>query len=115
MKTWIKLAGAIALVAVSHSALAFQEEAPAGAARPAPAAEIQAPLAPGLDSVVPRQSQGTPVKIPGLGTIGVLPRVDFGLDLLYGQADGKPGSPRDTDRSNPDDGVAIRGSVKHRF
>lgn len=116
MKTSIKLLGAIVVVVASHSAFAFQEQAPVSAPRSAPKSEVQAPVAPGLDATAPRSAgQGTPVRIPGLGTIGVLPRVDFGLDLLYGQVEPKAGAGGDPERAAPDDGVAIRGSVKHRF
>jgi hypothetical protein len=41
----------------------------------------------------------------------VLPKLDFGLELLYG-ANEQKGLPSDT--SHPDD-VQIRGTIKHRF
>jgi hypothetical protein len=56
-------------------------------------------------------SPGTEVRIPGIGTVGVLPKLDFGLELLYGQ--NEPKGPF-TDKSNPDD-VQLRGTIKHRF
>jgi hypothetical protein len=57
------------------------------------------------------KTTGTEVRIPGLGTVGVLPKLDFGLELLYGANENK-GLPQD--KTNPDD-VQIRGTIKHRF
>ena len=57
------------------------------------------------------KTSGTEVRIPGLGTVGVLPKLDFGLELLYG-ANEQRGMPQD--KSDPDD-VQIRGTIKHRF
>ena len=56
-------------------------------------------------------SPGTEVRIPGIGTVGVLPKLDFGLELLYGQNEQKGPF---TDKSSPDD-VQLRGTIKHRF
>ena len=57
------------------------------------------------------RTSGTEVRIPGLGTVGVLPKLDFGLELLYGANESK-GLPQD--KINSDD-VQIRGTIKHRF
>jgi hypothetical protein len=51
------------------------------------------------------------VRIPGLGTVGVLPKLDFGLELLYGASEQK-GVPEE--KADPND-VQIRGTIKHRF
>ena len=59
----------------------------------------------GLNFRVPEE-----VRIPGLGAVGVLPKLDFGLELLYGASEPK-GMPADR---NEDD-VQIRGTIKHRF
>ena len=60
-------------------------------------------------------SGGTEINIPGIGRIGKLPKLDFGLELLYG-ADEKPAADAiATDEENPDSEVMIRGTVKHRF
>ncbi len=58
------------------------------------------------------KSAGTEVRIPGVGTLGVLPKLDFGLELLYG-ANNSAGT-RSDDRSQPSD-VQIRATIKHRF
>ena len=46
--------------------------------------------------------------IPGLGSVDALPDVDFGLELLY--QDEEIVAPVDKD-----DGVAIKGRLKHKF
>ena len=56
------------------------------------------------------QGTGTEVRIPGFGKVGVLPKLDFGLELLYGATEQK-GVP---DKPEPSD-VQIRGTIKHRF
>jgi hypothetical protein len=56
-------------------------------------------------------SPGTEVRIPGIGTVGVLPKLDFGLELLYGANEQKGPIP---DKSGSDD-VQLRGTIKHRF
>ena len=98
-------------------AYAFQQQdgaaAPAEAKAPAEATPNK-PL--GLsDETAPKAETGTEIRIPGLGKLGVLPKMDFGLELLYGAADQKQpeGPPEGT--PNPEDDLTIRGTVKHRF
>jgi hypothetical protein len=70
----------------------------------------------GLNLTVPGlslgKSSGTEVKIPGIGTVGVLPKLDFGLELLYG-ANGNEAKVVPDEKENND--VQIRGTIKHRF
>ena len=107
----------------SHGALAF-EETTVGAREPgakaAPVLELpkEFPKAPedagkGLTLTPPeiQLTPGTEVRIPGLGKVGVLPKLDFGLELLYG-ANEQKGTVED--KTNPDD-VQLRGTIKHRF
>jgi hypothetical protein len=54
------------------------------------------------------------VRIPGLGKLGVLPKMDFGLELLYGANDGRPAAPAPDDIPTDDD-LRIRGTMKHNF
>jgi hypothetical protein len=112
---------AVALGLLGQAAFAFQETTVGGGDQKAPAApglELpQAPEAPakGLNLSTPElnlgKTSGTEVRIPGIGTVGILPKLDFGLELLYG-ANEQKGIPQD--QTNPDD-VRIRGTIKHRF
>lgn len=93
---------------LSQAALAFQETnngapatAPGGAANPQ--AELAVPALP--------RSTGTEIKVPGLGTIGALPKLDFGLELLYGVSTPQTGQRDD----KADTGAQIRGTLKYRF
>ncbi len=121
MKRPMLLIAAVALVGVAaQAALAFQEGKP-GVAEDRPSAEVQAVETPkgadpgkGLSLKTPElslgQGTGTEVRIPGFGKVGVLPKLDFGLELLYGATEAK-GMP---DKPEPSD-VQIRGTIKHRF
>lgn len=66
-------------------------------------------------SIDPAPSTGSDIRIPGLGKLGVWPKLDFGLELLYGGRDSskvdEPG------RGVPDssDGMQIKGHIKHRW
>ena len=109
-------AAAICVLAVSVPALAFQETKVAPAEKPAASApltpQIQAPEGkPGIQLSTP-DAKGTEVRIPGLGKLGVLPKLDFGLDVLYGAAEDRrpvPGA------QGPSDDLTVRGSIKHKF
>jgi hypothetical protein len=74
------------------------------------------PSAPDMALTTPsgagKSIEGTEVKIPGIGTVGTLPKLDFGLELLYG-ANGEAPAPEKTAPSNED--VLIKGTLKHRF
>lgn len=58
------------------------------------------------------QSGGTELTIPGVGSVGTLPKLDFGLELLYGA--GSSQSPESPVEDKNDD-VMIKGTIKHRF
>jgi hypothetical protein len=115
------IAVAVALGVFAWPAMAFQEGAPATPPeKPAAAvAPVEAPKTvdpgKGLSFKVPElsigQGTGTEVRIPGFGKVGVLPKLDFGLELLYGATESK-GLPQD--KTEPGD-VQIRGTIKHRF
>jgi hypothetical protein len=111
------------LLLTSHAALAFEETTiGAGEATP-PAAQVlelptELPKAPAdgskgliLTPEINLTGPGTEVRIPGLGKVGVLPKLDFGLELLYGANEQKGTF---EDKANPDD-VQLRGTIKHRF
>jgi hypothetical protein len=112
------LAGQLACTA----ALAFEETTIGGGdakAKAAPVLELptELPKAPadapkGLNLTPEIQlTPGTEVRIPGLGKVGVLPKLDFGLELLYGANEQKGPF---QDKTDPDD-VQLRGTIKHRF
>ena len=111
----ISFIGAL-LVGTSGAAMAFDiqqgaQTPPAPETRAAPAAE--APLGADLTMSEPSKAPtGTEVRIPGLGKLGVLPKMDFGLELLYGAADPKQS---DAAPEGTAEGVVVRGTVKHRF
>ena len=118
----IRFVVALALVAAlfaGHGAFAFQEQKGSTPA-PAEAAPAPAEAAPGgdkaglSDETAVKPEAGTEIRIPGLGKLGVLPKMDFGLELLYGAAEGQP-SGQPVPAVNPDDDLTVRGSVKHRF
>jgi hypothetical protein len=117
---------AAALTLFGQGALAFQEttigggEAKDAKAQAAPVTELSGtpaaetgkgltltPGTPGLHM----QTPGTEIKIPGLGTVGVLPKLDLGLELLHG-ANEQKGTIEDKGTS---DDVQLRGTIKYRF
>ena len=102
-------------MAASAPALAFQEQSQGGAGASA-AAAAGAPQAPNLNLKLPdsvyAKDAGTEVRIPGVGSLGVLPKLEFGLELLYGA--NEPAGPRLNDQPQPSD-VQIRATIKHRF
>jgi len=68
----------------------------------------------------PSDSEGTAVSIPGIGYIGTLPKLDFGLELLYGKPEQPTFEFKDTPAAGAksetgEDDVIIRGTLKHRF
>ena len=89
---------------ISQAAFAFQETTAGGqtGAAAAPAAGLSVPA--------PSKATGPEIKVPGLGTIGALPKLDFGLELLYGAT--AQSGPRD---DKLDTGAQIRGTLKYRF
>lgn len=114
MKTKFLLALSAALVVAATSAFAFQEEKPVSEAPPssAPAAGVDA-----QDEAARPPKDGTEVNIPGLGKLGTLPKMDFGLELLYGANENKPAEaePSNPAASPEPEDLTIRGTMKHNF
>ena len=109
MRSQIALAAALSLMATT--ALAFQEEK---SAKPANGGAALA------EEALKPDAGGTVVAIPGLGKLGVIPKLDFGLELLYGDESQKLQLQNDEQRTtvrpeDDGDGLRIRGSIKHRF
>jgi len=102
-----------ALSAFAQPSAAWQEHSIGGGAeKPAAAPSLEMP---GLNLDAPDlttgKDKGTEVRISGIGTIGVLPKLELGLELLYG---GDEPNGRPEDKSQPSD-VQIRATLKHRF
>lgn len=62
---------------------------------------------------------GTEVTIPGIGSVGKLPKLDFGLELLYG-ARGAPEQlqldQHGIDQQHvPENDMQIKGTLSHKF
>jgi hypothetical protein len=72
----------------------------------------QIPQAQLSDPVLPKK-EGTEVTIPGLGSVGTLPKLDFGLELLYGPKNIPEGVQLDTHGKEGD--IQIKGSLTHKF
>jgi hypothetical protein len=104
----------VAVLALASSAsFAFQEQQAASPSAKSPAAGvIDSPTASVAESGA---NKGTAVRIPGLGTLGVIPKMDFGLELLYGVADASNPVKRPDPKNTDADDVLIRGSIKHKF
>jgi hypothetical protein len=99
-----------AMVAAASSATALEEQRgamPAGAS-PDAKAQVQEQSGPA------KSDAGTEIRIPGLGKLGTLPKMDFGLELLYGAEDPKPPESTEPQDDRQQD-LMIHGSVKHRF
>lgn len=105
------------LCLASTGAAAFQETTGGKATPQAPVEQAPGGKVLDLGSASPSsvgKSSGTEVRIPGLGTLGVLPKLDFGLELLYGVNEDKRLEP-EKGAVEADDGVQICGTLKHRF
>ncbi len=103
------------LVLSSTCAFAFEEQksVPTPAPEAAKAVSDDATAVPLADTgTTAKADEGTEVRIPGLGKLGVLPKMDFGLELLYGANDPKP---QEQEVETPVDDLTIRGTVKHKF
>ena len=105
MKRISIIAVAMGIVAVSSVALAFEEQkmpggqGAAAGKQSAPSAQPSTSLAePGLQ--VPKLDSGTKIRVPGLGVIGEIPKMDFGLELLYGASQPKGGAVGDRNEAN---------------
>ena len=107
------------LALASTAAWAFQEQregAPGGAAQAPATLDQSAPSASAplnTAPVNPGAGAGTEIRIPGRGSLGVLPKMDFGLELLYGAADQKADDSRNLAPGGDD--LAIKGTFRKRF
>lgn len=65
------------------------------------------------DPMAAGKSKGTDVTIPGLGTLGAIPKLDFGLELLYGPKSGSEAL--QLDQHAPESDMQIKGTLTHKF
>ena len=111
------LAVGLLLAVASTASLAFEEQkmqsggSAAGAAA-APSGGGSAVTSGGLGITTPTLSApkvdtGTKIRVPGLGVIGEIPKMDFGLELLYGASQNKQ---LESDR-NEANGVMLRSKI----
>ena len=105
---------AVALLMGSGAAFAFKEVAPPKdqvqsdkTGDKGKSVELDVPVS----SIKPsKKKEGIELVIPGIGKLGTLPKLDFGLELLYGASEDK-----EEEEEFDSDGVTIKGSVKHKF
>jgi len=108
MNKYLMIGVCAALTALSPSAIAFDEQQGRVGGKPA------AGLSSG-EAQVSKDQGGTEVRIPGLGKLGVLPKMDFGLELLYGANEEAVQQSEPFAAQEPDGDLKVRGTVKHRF
>jgi hypothetical protein len=95
------------------SAVAFEQKPAAPTPNATPVVPEQVPelksdphIISGLDDETAERGW----KIPGLGSINLFPKLDFGLELLYSD-----GQQQELEDGTGRDDVTIRGTVKRRF
>jgi hypothetical protein len=107
----------LALQVTSASAFSTEPVAP-------PAANLQAvPTPQSGQAAIPQlnladplaltKPNGTDLTIPGFGTVATLPKLDFGLELLYGPKNGPEAL--QLDQHAPEGDVQIKGTLSHKF
>ncbi len=74
---------------------------------------------PGVELMVPAPNANGPqtgatITIPGLGSFGTLPKLDFGLELLYGSPETTTPGETPSGEELPD-AFTVHGSVKKTF
>jgi len=113
----VLIVGTVVLSTFSLSAAAFEQTellprtAPEAAAAVAQSGAAQPSFELTTPEAVEAPETGPTISLPGIGTIGTLPKFDFGLELLYGQDD----LLTTPDEEASSDDLRIRGSVKHKF
>jgi hypothetical protein len=121
-KLAVGLGLSVAIAASSQAALAFTETKvpppPVGQAAPEASPSTQLQLQKpedgnGLALTSPGDAKTgeTELNIPGIGSVGSVPKLDFGLELLYGAS----GQSTEKPLEDNNDDVLIKGTIKHRF
>ena len=65
------------------------------------------------DKATTNNSTGGGLVFPSLGVLGVLPKLDFGLELLYRENQPQVVVPEENNEDA--EGLRIKGTLKHRF
>jgi len=120
LKTLMAVSGLMAALSLAPAHAFTETEVPSPAAKSAPEKETPALQlektddGAGLSLTTPgdANSDGTELNIPGVGSIGKLPKLDFGLELLYG---GGTGQGTESPVEEQSDDVLIKGKIRHRF
>ena len=117
MRIKIFLATAVAVMIASDVALAFEKQTlgvqpPAKQSVSESGVKPETPFLERTDPATTDSDSGTAITIPGLGTVGVLPKMDFGMELLYGS---DPNQKLEVAPQQDGDDLQIRGTLKHRF
>ncbi len=110
------ISGAFVVWAVSSAAaFAFEQTilAPAPAVTAAPVVEPAPKLDGETENLNPQKKSGG-MKIPGLGMLS-LPKLNFGLDLMYGSVENDETGLGFSGDSTTDNDLTILGKVKRRF
>ena len=105
----------VLLAVVSTASMAFEEQkmnqgGSAGSSSAAAAAGNSSSaggLGIAIPDLQPPKDSGTKIRVPGLGVIGEIPKMDFGLELLYGASQNKP---MESDRTEAN-GVMLRSKI----
>lgn len=89
MKRIVILAVGCGLLACASASFAFEEQKmkpsdPTSSAAGGGAAGAAGVTLADPGVAMPRAATGTKIRVPGLGVIGEIPKMDFGLELLYG-------------------------------
>ena len=105
------LAVGLGLAIVSSASFAFEEQK-IGAGSTAGGSVSTGSVGESMGITTPelkvgRPDAGTKIRVPGLGVIGEIPKMDFGLELLYGASQNKQ---LDSER-NEANGVMLRSKI----
>jgi len=80
------------------------------------------PQGPSDPLAITGKDKGTEVTIPGIGSVGKLPKLDFGLELLYGGRNTPESlqvNPQNFDQRSEDlqgkPDMQIKGTLSHKF
>jgi len=116
---------ALSLVLPGSGAMAFSTE-PAAPVQPSPQAAPVSPFGqklsvpgqlgqPNLADPLPLNGKtgGMELTIPGIGSVGTLPKLDLGVELLYGSKN-IPDTPQ-LDQPRPEGDMQIKGTLSHKF